>query len=85
MKTPYCCSATAELVTNGIFMAAYSMALIGKQRGDGLEDFYEAISHANDATVTFTYSSPATDVLRVSINTDRATGILYRVTIKISH
>ena len=65
--------------------SAYSMALIGKERGAGLVHFDEMMSHANDATVTFGYSSPNVNFLRITVNTNRPSGILYRVTVKISH
>ena len=65
--------------------SAYSMALIGKQRGAGLVHFYEAITHSNDATITFSYSSPVTDNLMISVNTDRASGTPWYTMVKLSY
>ncbi|MCP4712674.1 MAG: hypothetical protein GY869_28950 [Planctomycetes bacterium] len=65
--------------------SAYSMALIGKDRGAGLAHFDEMMSHANYATVAFGYSSPNTNFLRINVDTNRPSGVLYRVTVKISH
>jgi hypothetical protein len=63
----------------------YSMALIGKQRGDGLVHFNEVITDAMDATFDFAYSSPQTDYLRIEVDTNRPGGTPYRVIVKISH
>ena len=66
--------------------SAYSMALVGKQRGASLVHFYEAITHANDATVTFSYSNnPAPDYLRITVNTNRASGKHWYAMVKVSH
>ncbi|UCC31102.1 MAG: hypothetical protein JSU86_02265 [Phycisphaerales bacterium] len=67
--------------------SAYSMALIGKQRGTGLVHFHEKITQANDVAVTFTYSSPVSGYLQIDVNTSvpDVGGIPYRVTVKTSH
>ncbi len=65
--------------------AAYSMALVHKQRGAGLVHFTELHSQAYDATVTFAYSSPVVDTLQITVATNRPGGTSYRVTVKLSH
>ncbi|GMU23752.1 MAG: hypothetical protein AMXMBFR13_38300 [Phycisphaerae bacterium] len=65
--------------------SGYSMALIAKQRGNGLVRFNEVMTDAVDASITFTYSSPQAEQLRVSVNTNKAASTPYRVMIKISH
>ena len=65
--------------------AAYSMALVYKQRGNGLANFTELLSEDYDATITFNYSSPETDSLRIDVDTNRAAGTAYKLVVKISH
>ncbi len=65
--------------------AAYSEAIVAKQRGNGLVRFRELVTDCIDATTTFAYSSPQADVLLISVNTDRAANTPYRVMVKISH
>ncbi len=65
--------------------AAYSMALVHKQRGAGLVSFSEVYSYDYDATISFGYSSPVSNYLRIDVDTNRSPGISYRATVKISH
>ncbi len=65
--------------------SAYSMALVGKQRGAGLVHFNQVIYDTNDAVIVFAYSSPVVDTLRIDVDTNRASGIVYRAVVKISH
>jgi hypothetical protein len=65
--------------------SAYSEALVGKQRGDGLAHIRETETQSNDAVVTFAYSNPGGGTtLRITVNTNRPNGIPYRATVKIS-
>ena len=66
--------------------SAYSMAIVGKQRGAGLVYFTQlhTVSTAPPA-VSFAYSSPQYPILRITVFTGRPYGIAYRATVKISH
>ena len=61
------------------------MALIGKQRGDGLAFFNEITTVSNDAVISFGYSSPVNNYLRIDVYTNRPSNIDYRVTVKTSY
>ena len=66
--------------------SAYSEALVGKQRGNGLPHIRETETQSNDAVVTFAYTNPGGGpILQITVNTDRPGGIPYRATVKISH
>lgn len=57
---------------------------MGKERGATLTHFTELHKVANDATFNFTYSASGTDLV-IAVDTNRASGKEYRVTVKIWH
>ena len=66
--------------------SAYSMAIVGKQRGAGLVHFTQVHTVSNDPpAMTFTYSSPDGLVLRITTTTNRPSPLSYRATVKVSH
>jgi hypothetical protein len=64
--------------------SGYSRAIIAKERGNNLTYFYKEIELSKDATITFTYTNSTPQDLRIDVDTDRPTGIVYRVVVKIS-
>ena len=64
--------------------SAYQMEIVGKERGASLTHFTELHKVANDATFNFTYSASGTDLV-IAVDTNRASGKEYRVTVKIWH
>lgn len=64
--------------------SGYSRAIVAKERGNNLTYFYKEIELSKDATITFSYSNSAPQDLRIDVNTDRLSGIVYKVVVKIS-
>jgi hypothetical protein len=68
--------------------SAYSMALVGKQRGTPELFHFKEVAELKtefDATVNFNYSSPTVGLLRIAVDTNRQEGVDYKVVVKISH